>query len=86
MPATPKEIEDARRNLVAWIRWLMAKYPEKAANDAALARAVGVSGPAIHYWFKTGSTRLPSFTSLLALKKIYGIPLDMLLGSPPPSE
>lgn len=85
MPATAHEIEQARRRLVAWLRWFMANPRNNVPTQLALAKAIGVSGPAVTYWFRPGSTRLPDFETLLSIKKLIGVPLDVLLGTDPPT-
>lgn len=84
--ATGQEIESARRRLVAWLRWYMANPSNHVPTQLALAKALGVSGPAVTYWFRAGSTRLPDFETLLSIKKLVGVPLDVLLGTDPPSH
>jgi hypothetical protein len=84
MLATPTEIEAARRRLVAWLKWYMRGHPEDAGTQLALAKRLGVSGPAVTYWFRAGSTRLPDFETLLSIKKLINVPLDVLLGTDPP--
>jgi hypothetical protein len=83
--ATSNEIEKARRHLIAWLRWYMANPRNNVATQVALAKAIGVSGPAVTYWFRAGSTRLPDFETLLSIKKLIGVPLDVLLGTDPPA-
>jgi hypothetical protein len=84
MLATPAEIEAARRRLVAWLKWYMRGHPEEVGTQLALAKKLGVSGPAVTYWFRAGSTRLPDFETLLSIKKLIGVPLDVLIGTEPP--
>ena len=83
--ATPAEIESARRRLVAWLRWFMRAHPDRAGSQLALAELLGVTGPAVTYWFQAGSTRLPTLPILLSIRKTLGVPLDVLLNADPPS-
>lgn len=84
MLATPHEIETARRRLVAWLKWYMRGHPDEVGTQLALSKKLGVSGPAVTYWFRAGSTRLPDFETLLSIKKLIGVPIDVLLGTDPP--
>ena len=58
------------------------------ANDCGtqvrLAEKLGVTQGAISLWFKPGSRRLPDFETLLSIKKLLGVPLDVLVGTDPP--
>ena len=84
MLATPQEIEAARRRLVAWLRWYMKNPANHCETQLALAKKLGVSGPAVTYWFRAGSSRLPDFETLLSIKKLVGVPIDVLVGTDPP--
>lgn len=84
MPATANEIEEARRHLVAWVRWFMANPRNDCDTQVKLAAKLGVTQGAVSIWFKAGSRRLPDFETLLSIKKLVGIPLDVLLGTDPP--
>ncbi|HET9553178.1 MAG TPA: hypothetical protein VFP50_09445 [Anaeromyxobacteraceae bacterium] len=84
--AIAAETERARRNLVGWLIWFRTARSDVATSDAELARRLGgITGAAVHYWFKPGSTRLPSFRNLVAIKMLYGVPLEVLLFSDPPT-
>jgi len=50
---------------------------EKGVTQEQLARAVGVSKPAVSKW-ETG-TADPSTSNLLALAKLFGVPAEELL-------
>lgn len=83
MPATAHEIEEARRRLVLWLRWYMRGHPDCATQDA-LAKQLGVTQGNVSFWFKAGSKRLPKFQALVSIRKLLGVPLDVLLGVEPP--
>lgn len=83
-PATAPEVETARRRLVAWMRWYMRAHPEDCGTQVALAARVGVSQGNVSQWFKPGSRRLPGLEALLSIKKLVGVPIDVMLGTEPP--
>lgn len=85
MYATDDEIEQARRHLHAWLKWWMANPRNRCETQIALAEALGITGPAITYWFQAGSTRLPGMPALLSIKKLLRVPLDVLLSTDPPA-
>jgi hypothetical protein len=85
MPATAHEIEEARRRLVAWIKWYMRAHPHDCGTQVAVAQKLGVTQGAVSLWFKVGSKRLPDFETLLSIRKLIGVPIDVLLGTDPPS-
>ena len=83
MPATAQEIEDARRRLVAWLKWFMRGHPECSTQEA-LAKQLGVTQGNVSFWFKAGSQRLPGLPTLLSIRRLIGVPLDVLVGVDPP--
>jgi transcriptional regulator with XRE-family HTH domain len=84
MPPTSDEIQAARQTFVGWLRWYMDTYPDEAPTKAALARRMDVSAAAITYLFAVGSTRAPELKTLMAAAQLTGMPIDVLLFTPPP--
>lgn len=82
--ATEAEIEEARRHLMAWLRWWMQNPKNQCETQLALAKALHVTGPAVTYWLQAGSTRMPSGETLLSIRKLLKINLDVLLNTDPP--
>ena len=54
------------------------------SNLKTLANKVGVTQGAVSLWFRPGSRRLPDFETLLGIRKLLRVPLDVLVGTDPP--
>lgn len=84
MPVTDQEVEKARGHLIAWLRYHM---DSEHLDQQGLAEHLGVSKGLITQWFTaTGTTGLPSFTSLLAISKEVDVGLDVLTRKNPPAK
>ncbi len=75
----------ARSRFVSWLRWYMDWHQDEVPNESALARKLGVTPAAVHYLLAKDSTRMPSFETLNAARKLLGIPLDTILDRDPPA-
>lgn len=84
MPATAQEVEAARQRFVAWLKWYMRNHPDDCGTQLAIAPKLGVTQGNVSAWFRPGSKRLPGFATLLSIKKLLGVPLDVMLGTEPP--
>lgn len=81
MILSEQEVQEARDNFVAWLKWHQRRPDRNGPplTDAELGAKVGVSGPTISTWFKTGSARTPSFANLLAAAKLVEVSLDTMV-------
>ena len=86
MTPDEREVQRARTRFVAWLRWYMTAYPEKAPSQNALARLLGITSAGMSYLFETNSTRLPRFDTLLAARRVLGFSLDYMLFNDPPTN
>lgn len=85
VPVTETEIHVASKRVIAWIRWWMRNHPQDAPDQKTLAKALGVSDSAVSAWLRPNATRLPDTLTLMSLKKLTGIPIDVLLSTDPPT-
>jgi hypothetical protein len=79
----PDYVLQARANFVAWLRWYMAMYPEKAPTEAALARLLGIAKSTLHAIMAKDSQSCPSFETLLTAAKVLDTPVAALLRESP---
>lgn len=84
MPTLPDEIRISRARFVAWIHWYLATHGDKVPSKAALANELGVTRSAITQLLARGSTRAPSFETLVGFRRLTGFSLDVLLYTDPP--
>lgn len=87
-PTLEEDVESSRRHFIEWLRWYLENFADLTPSQAALARQLGVSGSAVSQILRKGSKRKPRFEVLIAfrrlLSKVYDVPLDTLMRSPPP--
>lgn len=86
MAALEDDIQRARDRFAAWLRWYLATHPKEAESQNELARRLGTAGATLTYLLERGSTRTPSFKTLLAARKLTEMPIDVLLFGDPPSS
>jgi hypothetical protein len=85
MPTLEQDVEQARARFVAWLKWYMRTYPEKAPTVRAFAKELGFRGHGgLSMLLDEKRQRAPDFKTLVAARRILGFPFDVLLRSDPP--
>ncbi len=75
----------ARRRIIGWLRWWRAQQVTRPVRtDSELAARLGVHKSTLSYQLGEGATRAPTLGTLLAIHHVTGIPIDILVGTPPP--
>ena len=72
-PMAPQiDMERVRVRFVAWIRWYMAMYPEKAPTQVAMASLLGITEGGLSHIFSPRQARVPSLETVLKASVVTG--------------
>lgn len=76
--------EAARRRFVGWLHFYMRTHPDRVPNNAAMARALGITESAWSQLGRVGSARLPRLKTVLAARALTTYYVDQMLFQEPP--
>jgi hypothetical protein len=94
MPTLEQDVEQARARFVAWIRWFMDRGwrlttppRDKAPTQRTLAKDLGFSGHGgLSMLLNPNNPRAPDFKTLVAARRLLGLPFDVILRTDPPAD
>lgn len=76
----PAQIDMARVRscFIAWMRWYMAEYPDKAPTQVALAELLDITEGGVSHIFSPKQHRTPSLETLLKAAALTGFSVEVL--------
>jgi hypothetical protein len=80
-----KQVQDARDNVVRWVRWIRDNYSADFPTDEALAKAVGYTKGGLSQIISRESRRVPHLRMLIAMSEITGFSVTQILKTDPPN-